>query len=315
VTARDRYILTVLGAVGLLAALWFLAIGPKRSELSKLNAKVEQSEKTTQSAQQNAKEFAQARVSFPRAYADVVRLGKAVPADPDVPSLLVQLEHAADAAGVDFRKVELKGGEEGETGAPPPPAQPAPQAGASGSGEGAAPPAGQGATPPAGQSGAPGASGAPAPPASGTPAPAPGTSAPAAPAASPAPADAVAAATQPIGTSIGPAGFPLIQLTLSFEGSFFKMADFVHEVKNLVEQRNKRLLVSGRLISIDGIVFGEGGKGFPKVTATIAATTYLVPSEQGVLAGATAEAPAAGTPSTPAPASGSAPPTAVVSGP
>ena len=41
-------------------------------------------------------------------YASLGRLGKAVPPDEDVPSLLVQLNHAAAQANVDFRSVELK---------------------------------------------------------------------------------------------------------------------------------------------------------------------------------------------------------------
>src|SRR5204863_6955214 len=41
-------------------------------------------------------------------YASLGRLGKAVPTQEDVPSLLVQLNHAAAKANVDFRSVELK---------------------------------------------------------------------------------------------------------------------------------------------------------------------------------------------------------------
>jgi hypothetical protein len=108
-----------------------------------------------------------------------------------------------------------------------------------------------------------------------------------------------------------------MELSLKFQGSFFRMADFVHEVKALVNKRNRRLRVSGRLISIDGIAFGEGRGGFPNIKADIAATTYLVPSGQGLLAGATAEGPAPNTPAAPTPGSSTAtaPPTAVVTGP
>lgn len=296
-TKRDQYIVIVLALVGLLAALWFLAIAPKRKELSTLSKEVAQAEQTASTAQQEAQEFAQARLEFPRAYTTMVKLGKAVPTDPDVPSLLVQLEHAAKLARVDFRTIEIKASE-GEEGAaapqPPPPAS-------TGGGTGAPAQSGQGSEgggeKPAAQGGS--ASGAPAAPAAG------------------APANAVTTAAAPIGTKVGPAGFPLMQLDLKFQGSFFRMADFVHQVKVLVEKRNRRLLVSGRLISIDGIAFGEGKGGFPNVKANIAATAYLVPAGQGLLAGATPEGPATGTAATPAPVSGSgtAPPTAVVTGP
>jgi hypothetical protein len=295
-TARDQRILTGVVLIGLLAALWFLAIAPKRKELSDVSKKVDKAEQTASTAQQEAQEFAQARLDFPRSYTTMVRLGKAVPTDPDVPSLLVQLEHAAKVAGVDFRTIEVKaqeGEEQGSAPAAPPPGGGG--AGTAGSGE-----AGQGS-----------------PGAGGTPAPQGGSGGAAAqPAAGTAPADAVAAATAPIGTKVGPAGFPLMQIDMKFQGSFFKMADFVHQVKSLVEKRNRRLRVSGRLISIDGIAFGEGKSGFPQVKANIVATTYVVPSGQGLLAGATPEGPAADTPAAPTPvANTGAPPTAVVTGP
>jgi hypothetical protein len=322
VTRRDQYIVIGLGFVALIAALWFLAIGPKRKELSKLSKDVEQSEQTASTAQAEAQEFAQARLEFPRAYTTMVRLGKAVPTDPDVPSLLVQLEHAAKDAGVDFRTVEVKAQEGEEGGSTPPPASGGAAASASASsgqasgGSGQAAGASGQASGGSGQaSGAAGGGSATASASSGTTPQGGATGAPTAPAGS-APANATATATAPIGTKVGPAGFPLMQLDLKFQGSFFRMADFVHEVKVLVNKRNRRLEVSGRLISIDGIAFGEGKGGFPNVKANIAATTYLVPSAQGLLAGATPEGPAPTTPATPTPVANSgAPPTAVVSGP
>jgi hypothetical protein len=94
------------------------------------------------------------------------------------------------------------------------------------------------------------------------------------------------------------------------------MADFIHNVRRLVQSRNKRVLVSGRLVTIDGIALTAGDKGFPQVKATIAATTYLAPAGQGVFAGASPQGPAgASSASTPSPSGGSSPPAAVVSAP
>ena len=39
----------------------------------------------------------------------VARLGKAVPADDDVRSLMVQINSAADRSGVDFRTISIGG--------------------------------------------------------------------------------------------------------------------------------------------------------------------------------------------------------------
>jgi hypothetical protein len=124
----------------------------------------------------------------------------------------------------------------------------------------------------------------------------------------------VATATTPIGSTVGPAGFPLVRLELKFEGSFFRMADLVHQVKRLVNKRNHALHVVGRLMTVDGLALAKGSAGFPRVKATIAATAYLVPSGQGLLAGATPQGPAATTSAPPATASpaGGATPTATV---
>jgi Tfp pilus assembly protein PilO len=48
-----------------------------------------------------------AKASYKTNYATLARLGKAVPADDDVRSLLVQLQATADDTGVDFSQVEL----------------------------------------------------------------------------------------------------------------------------------------------------------------------------------------------------------------
>lgn len=107
-TRRDRYILIVVGLVGLLGAYWFIALAPKREKLAKLDKDVAEARQTVETAKQEKVTFAQAQVQFPTLYASLGRLGKAVPADEDVPSLLVQLNHAAARANVDFRSIALK---------------------------------------------------------------------------------------------------------------------------------------------------------------------------------------------------------------
>jgi len=262
---------------------------------------VTQAQDAASSARVQAEQFSRDRLQYPQAYAALVRLGKAVPADPDVPSLLVQLNQAANDAGVNFRKINLDtdGGTASSTSAPPAPtpSQQSSSGGAQSSSGSASGSTGQTGTPSSG-GGATGASGS--------------SSA----ASTPAPATAVAAATVPIGTTIGPAGFPTVKMELSFEGSFFNLANFVRNVRTLVQHRNSSLLVSGRLLTIDGIAFSEGDAGFPRIKATILATAYLVPASQGLLAGATSQVPAGATATTPTPASAqagsTAPPAAMV---
>jgi Tfp pilus assembly protein PilO len=109
----------------------------------------------------------------------------------------------------------------------------------------------------------------------------------------------VAASTMPLGAAIGPAGLGVMPYTLTFDGQFFQMADFIKGLDSLVETQNAKVSVDGRLITINGFSLApDPNIGFPSLEATFSVTTYLTPPEQGVTSGATpaAPAPAAATP-------------------
>ncbi len=109
-TARDRTVVTVLAALALVAAAWFLLLSPVRKESAALDAKVAAAQARLTAAQALVASGEAAKVAYKADYAAVSRLGKAVPADDDVPSLVVQLEGAADRSKVDFRSIELAAG-------------------------------------------------------------------------------------------------------------------------------------------------------------------------------------------------------------
>jgi hypothetical protein len=324
VSERDRYMLIGIAVLALLGAYWFLALAPKRERLSKLDEDVQKSEQAVESARQEAQQFARDRLQFPASYATLVRLGKAVPADPDVPSLIVQLDRAASQAGVDFRKLELleDAGSDSTSAPPSPPSTPPSAPAASTPGAGAQTGgAGQDATGQSGAQSTPGGASGQSSTAPGS-ASATGTTGPqgaGATASGTTSANAVATSGLPIGASVGPAQLPVLRFNFTFQGSFFKMADFIHNIRQLVQRRDKRLLVSGRLLTIEAITFAEGDLGFPQIKASIAATAYLVPATQGLLAGATPQGPGGATAATPAPISSSGaaatPPAAVVTRP
>jgi hypothetical protein len=102
-------------------------------------------------------------------------------------------------------------------------------------------------------------------------------------------------ATLPPGVAVGPAGLPTLPFTFSFQGNFFHLANFFGRLERFVVATNKRVSVSGRLMTVNGISFGASPQGFPQITATISATTYLVPANEGLTNGATPSSPAAGT--------------------
>ncbi len=128
---------------------------------------------------------------------------------------------------------------------------------------------------------------------------------------------ASASAALPPGVTVGTAGFPIEPFTFTFQGNFFHLSDFFGRLQKFVVANNKNVSVSGRLISLNGITLAPNAGTFPSITATVTATTYLLPASEGLLNGATPAGPAPSsstqTVSNPSPSS-SAPP-AVVTAP
>jgi Tfp pilus assembly protein PilO len=110
------------------------------------------------------------------------------------------------------------------------------------------------------------------------------------------------AALLPLGATVGSAGLGVMPYSLTFTGSFFQIADFIHGIDSLVHVDKSAVGVDGRLITLDGFSLSEDSSaGFPNLSANFTVTTYVVPPEQGLTAGATPTSPA--TPATaPAPA-------------
>jgi type II secretory pathway pseudopilin PulG len=122
-------------------------------------------------------------------------------------------------------------------------------------------------------------------------------------------------ATLPPGATVGTAGLPTLPFTFTFNGNFFHLADFFGRMERFVVATNNKVSVSGRLMTLNAISLGAGPKGFPQIAATISATTYLVPANEGLTAGASPSGPAAGTKAQTVSGSPSAPATATVTPP
>ena len=99
------------------------------------------------------------------------------------------------------------------------------------------------------------------------------------------------AALLPLGATVGSAGLAVMPYKLTFQGDFFKMADFIKGLDELVKTTNEKVAVDGRLITVNGFVLGEAEAGFPDLQATFVVTTYLTPPSQGLTAGASPEGP------------------------
>jgi Tfp pilus assembly protein PilO len=117
---RTNKILAAVVAVGLAAfGFYYLALAPQREEAARLDSEIAKKTAEFAAAKTQLASYEQAKASYKRNYATLARLGKALPADDDVRSLLVQLEDAADRSGVDFEKIELGSGIGGTAGGQP----------------------------------------------------------------------------------------------------------------------------------------------------------------------------------------------------
>jgi hypothetical protein len=296
ITARDRKIIAALAVLGVLAGYWFLLLSPKRAEVTKLDDDVAAQRQQLETARQQLAGAEAARTSFTSDYAEIVRLGKAIPATVDMPSLLVQLDRAAKGTRIDFDKIAVGArvpAGNGQQGGGAPPAQPDGAAAPGGEQAGSAP--GQ-AVEQAGETAADAQTSANAregsvPVGGGdTGAPSGGSTPAAAPAAP---------------------GLDTVPLTFAFEGTFFHLADFFHRLKRFVHVNGEQIVVRGRLMTIDGVTMTVTDDG--ALTATVKATVYLAPKSEGTAAGATPQGPAPQGEQPQSASSGSpAPPTAAV---
>jgi hypothetical protein len=111
-----------------------------------------------------------------------------------------------------------------------------------------------------------------------------------------APATEASAAVLPIGAAVGPAGLPITPYKFAYTGDFFDMADFFGDLDRRVSVPDVagEPDVRGRLMTVDGFAFSADPiNGFPRVEANFNVTTYVVPPEQGIAAGATPQGPPA----------------------
>jgi Tfp pilus assembly protein PilO len=234
VSARDRILVTVLAAVAALAGFWFVVVGPKRHQIAAADAELATQQQRLDQAQSLLANAEGAKGRYTADHAAIVRLGKAVPADDNMASLVYDLQSVARSAKVTFRSIKL-GGASG--------AAPSSTSGSAGAGASTS------------------------------------TSAP---------ATQVAAAALPPGATVGTAGLATLPFSFVFQGSFLDMQRFLARVDRFVRVRGDNVLVSGRLLTVDGISLTNGTQDTTDVKASIVATAYLAPGETGATGAATA---------------------------
>ena len=114
-TRSNKILLSVVALGAAIAAFYFFVLAPKREEVAKLDTDIAAQKAEIEQARLTLAGYEEAKKTYKRNYATLARLGKAVPTDDDVTSMMVQLEATADRSGVNFEKIELGSGIGGGT--------------------------------------------------------------------------------------------------------------------------------------------------------------------------------------------------------
>jgi Tfp pilus assembly protein PilO len=101
---------TVLAGAALLAALWLLALSPKRSESAEVRSNVAAQEQRLSAAKAQVATYEAARTAYPQHVKELRHLDKAVPARGAIPALLRQLQQRANARKADLQIAALQPG-------------------------------------------------------------------------------------------------------------------------------------------------------------------------------------------------------------
>jgi hypothetical protein len=104
-TGRDRMVVMVVAVLVVLAGGWVLAVSPERKKASKIDAEVVTANAQLSSAEGELSDARAAQAQYASAYSSIVNLGKAVPAEEEVPSLIYQLSQATHQQSVEFASI------------------------------------------------------------------------------------------------------------------------------------------------------------------------------------------------------------------
>ena len=281
-TSRDKTLLALLAAIGVLGAFWFFAYKPMSAEKSELSEKIETKQSELDTVETQIAIYTAAQVTYAADYSAVVRLGVAIPENAAVPSLLVQLDSLA-GKDVDFTVTDVA--KYPETLLAPSLVPTADDALGIPMGDGAAAEMiGQGTS------------------ASLDVAPDGGTSVASTEgdkSESSSEGTDVASSDGATAVSEAPSSTPFqpIELRLQFQGNFFKINSVMNDIDDLVQLSGKdQITVSGRLLFVEGFKMKAGRKGFPDVEFNIGALAFSLPDGEGLTGGATPQAPPRGGP-------------------
>jgi len=101
-------------------------------------------------------------------------------------------------------------------------------------------------------------------------------------------------------------GYTAIGVTLSFEGNYFDLTDFLFRLRNLVTVRDGRLSSSGRLFTLDSLSMKEAESHFPQISADLTLSAYVYGATDATTTAPALTPPTSTTEAPPPPADASA---------
>jgi type IV pilus assembly protein PilO len=88
--------------------------------------------------------------------------------------------------------------------------------------------------------------------------------------------------------------YTVLPISVTFNGTFYDLADLLYRLRSLVNVHGGRLDATGRLFSVDTLSFGESPLKFPRIQATLVIDAFVY----GTAAAAPSAAPATTTATT-----------------
>jgi Tfp pilus assembly protein PilO len=110
VSRNYRIMIAAVLAVLAVGGYWKLGLAPKRAQAADLAKQVATADAQVAQSRSLLATYQGAQAQYKTNFASVVRLGKAVPADDDTRSLLVQLDAAAKRSGATFDTIDVSSG-------------------------------------------------------------------------------------------------------------------------------------------------------------------------------------------------------------
>jgi Tfp pilus assembly protein PilO len=106
---RDRLILIGGVVVAVLVVAWMFWVSPERKQATSVHAQVATAQQTLSTAQSQLAAAQGSKAQYASAYSALTGVGKAVPATPEIPSLMYEINQATATHDVTFNSISNSG--------------------------------------------------------------------------------------------------------------------------------------------------------------------------------------------------------------